>query len=350
MILVLVVIAAVPSQRARFAPVVIPTGAFTDVDLYRATTARVQSGENYYIAAAAEQRRHGYPTAPAATFRPPFEAYLLAALRSEVVRWAVLLGLAGAVTIALRNALDQVPLSGRGRLAAMALMATGLANAGTPGAPYMHEVWASLLIALSLALYRPQNYVASVLLGLAACLFREIAAPYLSVMFLFAVWQGRRREAMAWVAAAVLFVLLMTIHLHLASLQHRPGDLVTAGWFKFGGWRFILTTARRNILLAYAPGWIVATAVCLSLVGLVGATDPWSARVAAVVCTFTALFAVAGRPDNYCWGILDAPQLPFGLIFAPAALRALLDRALGAPFTWPPNRARASASVRTTPE
>ncbi len=348
--LVLTVLAALPAQRAAYAPVVIPKGAFTDGDLYHATTARVQAGENYYVAAAAEQRKHGYPTKPAVTFREPFEAWMLAALRTNIARWGLLLALTLATTVALREALDQVPISGRGRLLSVALMATGLANAGMAGAPYTHEVWASLLIALSLALYKSQRWWPSVLLGFAACLFREIAIPYLGVMFLFAGFQRRWRETVAWAGAGALVIVIVAVHLMFASRQYHHGDLVTAGWFKMGGWRFILTTARRNLLLAYAPAPLVAAATALCLIGLAGVKDAWSTRLAATVFIFTAMFAMVGRPDNYCWGILDAPLLPYGLARVWPSLRALIARARGLPAPVMPEPVPVAKAASAKPE
>lgn len=302
---------------------------YTDRTLYRAITARVQAGQDYYVAAAAEQRAHAYPTKPAVALREPIEAWLLAALQVDWARWAVLLALAAFVTLALQRALEGQGLSLPWRTAGVALAATGLANAGTPQAPYLHEVWAALLICGSLALWRPGRYAASIALALGACLFREIAAPVLLAMCVCAGFERRWREVFAWCAAAAVFGVLALIHLWLASRQAQPGDLSSPGWAVVGGWRFIVATGRRNLALALLPAWAVSVAMALALIGLARVEGAWWRRVAAVTMAFVVLFWFVGRPDNYYWGILYAPLAPLGLMWLPKLARELL-----APSAW----------------
>ncbi len=299
-----------------------------DRGLYRAIAERVAAGENYYAAAAAEQRGHHYPMRPPQVFREPTEAWLLAVLPNDLIRWGAIIVLAMGVALALRQALDQVDMPAPLRLVAVLLMATGIANAGTPQAPYLHEIWAALFIALSLALRRPDRWAASVAAGFIACLFRELAAPYLVVMLTFATLERRWREVAGWLAACILFAGLFAVHLTLAAGQARPGDPASPGWIQLGGWPFVLETARRNVLLVICPRWLVAVAVCFSLAGLVDRRDPWISRVALTVGGYLAAFTVVGRPDNEYWGILYAPLLPLGLVFAPTALRDLFRRAI----------------------
>jgi hypothetical protein len=296
---------------------------FSDRSLYRAITARVQAGENYYVAAAAEQRAHSYPTKPAVAFREPTEAWLLAALRYDFARWAAVFALAACAALAIHRALERQGLPPLSRAFGMALAATGLANAGTPAAPYLHEVWASLLIACSVAVWRPGRYGASIALAFAACLFREIAAPVLLAMGVCAVAERRWREAWTWGAATAAFGAVALAHLWLASRQALPADLTSPGWISIGGWRFILLTARRNLALAVLPYPATSVAVALALAGLSCADSPWSRRVAVVTFSFVGMFWFAGRPDNYYWGILYAPLLPLGLLYAARALRVL---------------------------
>ena len=138
------------------------------------------------------------------------------------------------------------------------------------GAAYQHESWAGLLIALSLMLYRPQRWGASVCLGLAACIFRELALPYLMAMALFALLERRWRELAAWTVSAVLFCVIFAVHISRAAALFRAGDQVSSGWVHFAGLPFALLSVRWNLLLFFAPDAIVAAAVSLSLIGLVG--------------------------------------------------------------------------------
>ncbi|QUD88139.1 hypothetical protein [Phenylobacterium montanum] len=327
----LTAITAMPHDAARYQVITSVKGGYSDQQLYRDITSSVQAGRDYYSAAAALQRTHGYPTAPAVVFREPFEALLLASLRTDGLRWGLLLGLGAAAFLLLRKALDQLDLSLGTRLLVMVMAATGFANLATPSAPYVHEIWGGMLLTLSLAAYRRDAWIASVALGFCACLFREIAAPYLLVMFLAAAVERNWRECAAWFIAAALFVAVMAVHLVLASRQHLPGDGISPGWLRFGGWPFVITMALRNLLFTHLPLWGVSLGVSLCFLGMAGVHHPWMARVAATVMTFALIFAVAGRQATYYWGILYAPLLPLGLAFAPPALFDLVRAALGRP-------------------
>jgi hypothetical protein len=311
-----------------------------DVALYAKVADRVRAGENYYSVAVDEHRKGGYPTRPATTFREPTEALLLAHLPGAALKWASLMALTAAAAYAARQALQRTALSARTRLAATLAIAVGLSNVGMPHAPYMHEVWASLLIVLSLCAYQMEHVAVAALLGLAACLFRELALPYVLAMAFMDVLERRWGKALWWSAAAVVFAGVYSLHLHRAAALYRPGDFVSQGWISFGGWPFLLLTARRNAFLVHAPTWLVASVVTASVIGLVGCRDRWLSRIALVVTGYLAAVLVVGRLDNEYWGILWAPLVPVGLALAPAALRDLLHRA-----GWAPARNPASANA-----
>ena len=71
----------------------------------------------------------------------------------------------------------------------------------------------------------------------------------------------------------------------------------------------------------------VATAVLAALIGLAGCRNPLVTRCALIAGGYMAAFTVLGRTNNDSWGILYAPLLPLGLVFAPAAFRDLAKRA-----------------------
>lgn len=306
-----------------------PNAPFSDTRLYRAIDARVERGQDYYAAAAAEQRAHGYPTWPPVVIREPTEAFFLNVLGSDATRWAALLALAGVTMEATRRALARTDLSPRERLWTLAFATSGMAGACSPPVAYLHEIWASLLMALCLALRRPNRWAASVCAGVVACLFRETALPLLAVMAAFALYERRYREAASWIGAGALFLVLFAFHLLLASRQHLPTDLVSGGWMQIGGLPFIIATARANALLVLAPPVVIATALSASLLGFLGRRDAWLARCGATFALYLGLFSVIGRPDNDYWGLLYAPLLPLGVALAPAAIRDLAVRALG---------------------
>lgn len=318
----LVVLAAVPQAGPSG-----PRPSYDDKRLYRAVTERVMAGQDYYPAAAAEHRAHGYPTAPAQVFRPPTLAWVTAALKTDPLRRTVLVGLSLTALLALHGALARAGVGTRTALWSLPLVASAFAIATAHGSIYLHEVWAAALIALSLATWRPDRWGGAVALGFAACLFRELALPYLWAMAAFALWDRRWRELAAWVVATLAFCGLFALHLDRAAAEHLPGDITSSGWVRLGGWAFVLETAKRNLLLIWAPAPVVAVAACLGLLGLAGWRNGWTARAALVVGGYMAAFAIVGRPDNAYWGILYAPLLPLGWLLAPAALRDLAVRA-----------------------
>lgn len=317
----LVLAAAARPGVAADPPAVVAAGQ-SDIDLYRAVAARVGRGEGYYAVAAAEHRARDYPMAPAAVVREPTQALLLAAVPNAAALM-ILLALAGGCVFALWRALAAAGLSARARLWALVPLAGGVATAGVPSAIYMHEMWAALLVALSLALRRPDRWILPVALGVGACLFRELAAPYLLAMAACALAERRWREAAGWATGLAVFAGAFAVHLALVAAQQRAGDVASPGWLGLGGWPFVVATARWDAYLASPPAWLVAAAVCLSLLGLAGRREPLAARAGLVLAGYLAAFAVVGRHDNVYWGLLYAPILPLGIVFAPAALRDL---------------------------
>jgi hypothetical protein len=325
-------------------------GTYTDRELYREVVRRVGEGQDYWAAAAAAQRGHGYPTAPPWAFREPALAWTLALLRSDLLRWGAFALLAAAALALMRDAADQAPgptltlarvAGGKPdptfprpawrRIAVTLLFGVGLTTpVAAPAAAYLHEAWAAVLIGLSLACWRPQGpwrWGLAAAFGLMACLVREIALPYLLVMAAFAVAGRRRGESLAWGAALAVLAAALAAHFVLAARQHLPADGVSPGWMRLGGWPFAVLAAQRNIVLAVLPAPLASLVLLAGLLGLVSARSPWLDRIAATVGAFLLLFTVVGRPDNYYWGLMIAPLLAMGLPYAPAALADLVRAA-----------------------
>jgi hypothetical protein len=302
---------------------------YTDRELYREITQKVAAGQDYYAAATATQRAHGYPVWPPWAVREPTAAWVLALLQNDNVRWAALLLLAAAAVVLMRDGAEQAPGPLWRRIAVTLLFGVGLAIVGVPTAPYLHENWATVFIALSLACWRPERWGPSVAFGLAACLFREIALPYMLVMAAFAMAGRRPAEVLGWGAALAVLGGALAVHFALAARQHLPSDGFSPGWMRFGGWPFAVLAARRNIVLAVLPAPLASLTLLASLLGLVSARSPWTDRIAGTAIAFLALFMALGRPDNYYWGMIIAPLLAMGLPFAPGALRDLARAAVG---------------------
>jgi hypothetical protein len=234
-----------------------------------------------------------------------------------------------AVALAIWRRFETEGFAVKWRLVAVAGMLTGLIVPFAPTAHWLHEIWASLFIALSLAIYVPGRWGISVALGLLACFFRELALPYLFVMGAFASVERRWREVAAWTGASLLFLLAFGLHLSFASAVTHPGDIASPGWVRFGGLPFVIDTARRNPVLFHLPNPALALLVGLALIGFAGTRHAVAIRCGVLVGGYIAGLLVFGRPDNGYWGLLYAPLLPLGWIFAPVAMRDLARAAMG---------------------
>ena len=328
--LVLTVTTAIGPPRNPPPPATGPGVHYTDRELYREITQKVAAGQDYYAAATATQRAHGYPIWPPWAVREPTEAWVLVLLRNDLVRWGALLLLGAAAVVMMRDAAEQAPGPPWRRIALTLLFGVGLAIVGVPTAPYLHENWAAVFIALSLASWRPgHGWTLSVAFGLIACLFREIALPYMLVMAGFAAAQRRWKELLGWTLGLAVLAAALFVHFALAARQHLPSDGFSPGWMRFGGWPFAVLAARRNILLAVLPSPLASLALLAGLLGLVSVRSAWLDRIAGTAIAFLLLFMAVGRPDNYYWGMLIAPLLAMGLPFAPAALGDLARAAMG---------------------
>jgi hypothetical protein len=323
----------------------LPTNRYSDILLYRHIVSRVSQGENYYAVAGAEQRAHGYPTSPAPAFREPTEALLLAALQTDPVRQAALLVLAAGAAVAIWFALGKTGLSPTTRAASVILMLAGMEICVASYTAYIHECWTGLLIVLALALRRPDRWALSVCAGLAACLFRETALPFLFVMAAFAAYERCFRESLVWLGAIALFCGLYAIHCGLTVPQHQPGDPLNRSWLAFGGIDFVIATLRWNEAYMIAPSWVVMGLLCASAVGLSGLRSALASRAALTLIGYAVAFTVVGRSDNSYWGILYAPLAPFGIAFAPAALKDLVTRAMARTTLAEPSGARQPATA-----
>lgn len=310
----------------------------SDLDLYRALAERVERGESYYAATAAEQPARGYPTRPFLTWRLPTATWLIAAT-GEAGAVALLRLLAVATTLTWWDALRRAGRGSRGALAGAAAIATvGLLGLGSSLA-YLHELWAGLLVALSLALWGRWWPVAA-MVGLAAVALREQAALYLLVMLIAAAREGRRTEAAAWAGTLGLAALGLTLHASAVASSVPPDGSSSAGWLALGGYPQVLLTGQWNAVVLLLGAWLVLFTVPLALLGAATWTGPLGTRVGLTVCAYTGAFLVAGRPENHYWGLVVAPLAAVALTWAPRAVRGLVEAARPARADpRPPDRA-----------
>jgi hypothetical protein len=287
----------------------------TDLGLYADAVQAARHPSTWYAAVTAEQRAQGYPLKPFVAVRPPTLAVLLAALPDVAARRIALdfvaLGVLIAWAVRLKATLPPLGLG-----LAVLTLATGLMPVLAAQAYLMHETWAGLLIALSLALRRPGAFGWSLAFALAAALTRELAAPYLLVMAVMALHEGRRREALAWGLALLAFGLLLALHGWQVGLHALPGDRHSQGWLALGGWPFVLHALQWNALLAAGPAWLAAILIPLALAGAAAS----GGRLGLTLLGYVLALLAFGRPENAYWGLILTPLLPLGLIRLATAL------------------------------
>jgi hypothetical protein len=139
---------ATGAERERAAPTTGPT----DLGLYAYAVTAAAHPSTWYAQVVAEQRRQGYELKPFVVVRPPALSFLLAALKTDVLRRLALVALALASLAAWWIRLGREGVAPRLRALDVIVLLTGVLSVVTPQAPYLHEVWAGLLISLSLAL------------------------------------------------------------------------------------------------------------------------------------------------------------------------------------------------------
>lgn len=284
----------------------------------------VRHGGDYYGIAADLVRSGDTPARPLVGLRLPTLTVIAAALPRRVCR-ALVAMLALAVALAWYERLAPA-LSRRGaRFAAAVLLLAGLAGSFRSDAAPAAEAWAGLLVALSLARWRPGRAGEAIGWALAAALLDERAALAMAVMTLFA-WAGHaRREAAGWTIALAVLALVVAVHRHAVDAA---GIVFADAAADGAGAGAVLIGLGRATALAMAPPAIAAVATMLGLAGWAGWRDPLGRRVPATMLAFVAAAVLSPAGDGIV--PLAAPLSLAGLLLLPDGLidlgRAALDR------------------------
>lgn len=304
-----------------------------DLKLYDDVIARLRHGENYYAVVAEEHRAHRYPLHPGFAVRLPTLALAEAALPAPaLIPLSVLL--MGAVLYAWWRRLAGEPGARELRLIAMAALFFGVSIGTTRYFFVLHELWAGQLLALSFGLHRPgqragqgARWAGAWLAAAAALSIREHALPFVLLMAAFALWHRRWREGAAWTLLAALFLAAMAVHLHTVAALVQPGDPPSASWLTLRGLSGWLSPLVLSSNLRWLPTALSGPLVLLSLFGWAGWRTQAGAFGTLLYLGYGAAFAIAGRPDNYYWGMVVAPAMWIGLAFVPMAARGLVHAA-----------------------
>ena len=317
--------AAAPAPKLRASP-----AEQSDLDLYRDIIAGVAQGRNYYEVAAEELRKGNYPLKPFITFRLPTHAtiYALAGERVMVgIIWTLCLALVIAWWVRLRPHLP-LPLLGL----ALVLLAGGLGGMLQPMTGLFHESWAALLLALTIAIHRPERFWPAVVLGGAALMIRELALPMILVMGGLALIEKRWREAAAWGLVVVLFGIYLTAHAILVSQVVLPTDPPSPGWSGLNGLQFALKSIAKVTFGIRLTESAALALLIVSLFGWASVKAGWALRATLLVGGYTAMLALLARADTFYWALIPAPLAFVGLAFVPKTLSDLAQAVRGTPY------------------
>lgn len=294
----------------------------TDIVLYQEIVDGVRHGGGYYGVAADALRAGGYPMHPFITFRLPTLAVVQAALPLWATAMLLYLLAAGAFLAWTTPLAAALPRKGVWAGTMMLMVGGMMVHLQVPLMGF-HEVWAGLLIALSLGLRRRGRWVEAVAFALAAMVIRETAALYAVVMAVFAWHDRERREAAGWCAGLAVFAVAIAVHAHAVAQVVGPLDPVSPGWDAMLGPGFFVNTMAMSTALAILPLWLAAPLVVLALMGWSAWNLPLAHRTLAVLLAYAALLALFARADTFYWGLMIAPPILIGLAVVPDALRDL---------------------------
>jgi hypothetical protein len=168
-------------------------------------------------------------------------------------------------------------------------------------AVYSGEVWAGVLMGISLLLYRGSRSSRAALVGLLALAFRELAAPYCVACAVIALARRQWRELGIWMAGAAVYLVYFVWHALQVQHHQLPQDIVHgASWVQFGGLPFLQSAVAKMGWLSYAPVQALALGVVLIAAGAANPRAQLHLRVAAAA--YASLFLIAGLPFNDYWG------------------------------------------------
>jgi len=293
----------------------------SDLRLYRDIIAGVQAGGDYYDVAARELRAGNYPLKPFFTFRLPTHSLLYATFGERtmiMVVWLLSAGLIVAWWIRLKSVLP-LPL-----LASFViLVAGGLGGLLQPMTGLFHESWAALLLALMIAVYRPERWWPAVIAGGAALMIRELALPMILAMGGLALVDKRWREATAWAAVIAVFAIYVTLHAQWVAEVVVPADKASPGWSAMLGFQFALKSIAKVTLGIRLPVALASVLLILSLFGWASIRSGWALRATMLLAGYGAMLALFARTDTFYWALIAAPLSFAGLVFLPKAIADL---------------------------
>jgi len=290
-----------------------------DVALYVAEVEQMQRGAAYYDAASQELRARGYPTRNVFNWRSPLPVGLIGALPEPRLGQALLASLGFALMLAAFELLAR-EAGVRTALLGAALLTGPLMFCVLGDIYCMPEIWAGVLVALSICLYGIDHWKLGFAAGLAALFFRELAAPYVALCFVLALRARRWREVGAWLVGGLGYAAFYAWHLLQVLPRIGPEDLAHhAGWLQFGGAAQVIALAQVNAYLLLLPQAAAACFLAAALLGFASWSTPAGTRAGFTAALFIVAFAFVGHEFNQYWGAMFGPLLCLGAALCPRA-------------------------------
>lgn len=317
------------SEKARVAAR--PKDSIGDVELYRRITRRVAEGESFYVASLDEQRQHNYPTSPFVTVRPPTLATFTAAIGTPAGKAVT----GGLFVVCLALWLWRLEKAGVSRieigLAAVAMAVFGI-TLFRESAVLFHEVFAGLLLAIALALVRPEGKWWPVLLIAALALsIRELVLPFILLWALFAAFDRNWVGVASALGVVSLFAVGMYFHAQNVALHVLPTDLDSPGWDAFNGPRLPFYAMAKLTALVMIKPWVAAMLAMLPLVGWLALGGRLGLFASLWFLGYFLMLSLFARTNNNYWVLLVMPAYAVGFALLPRALWELVTVAVKGP-------------------
>jgi hypothetical protein len=302
-------------------------GKTRDVVLYRETVGRLRAGDPYYVAVGNAMRRYGYPTRSVFNWRTPLHLQIVAALGITPSEW-LMRGLAFLAIVSAGWA-----LGARSTRLAVAAIISLFGAMMVPLLSYeavlLPETWAGILIGLSLAAYHRQRWIAGALLAVTAIFMRELAAPYVLVCGIIALFERRRTEAAIWIAAGVSYAVYYWLHALNASAHIQLGDVSHEhSWVQFQGLAFVLLTLRDYGWVILLGTFVAPLACALGLAATAAPSMPQQLKYA--LLAYVAFFAAVGQPFDDYWGLVSTAIWGYAFVYGAEAMNVLIAQAFTA--------------------
>ncbi len=299
-----------------------------DLAFYDRVIERIAGGEAYYDVVVEEQRARDYPVRPGLAVRLPTLAYIHAAL-GEAGMTVLAILLMGATVWAWWKRLGEEPGGRRVQRIGAALILMGASLGLNRYYFVLHELWAGMLLALALGLHRPGRWGGSLAVAALALAIREHALPFVLLMGAIAAWRRDWKEAAAWGALIMIFLLALAWHFALVSSHVLPSDPEGPDWLVLRGLSGWLGNIVLSSNLRFLPHEIAGPLVLLMVLGWAGWKSPAGTTGTLLYLGYGLAFMLAGRANNFYWGAVVSPAMFVGLAFVPMSVTSLMQSARG---------------------